>query len=356
MLASAVGGITAVVVAISIGPAIFEGHLDRAVLSGPASETEHAISALRSAGVPSIAAASAAAVLASLAASVLIARRIRKSLDGVTVAAGQLAAGDLAARAPLPGIGDEFDQLASTINNLAARLEGSEVLRRRLIADVAHELRTPAATISAYLEAIEDGVRSFDSQTAKVLGDQSQRLTRLAADLASASSAAGDRLTFELEPLDIVDVVGGVVRALRAAADDAGVALALDARADGRVVGDWVRLSQLFTNLLDNALKHTAEGDRVSVTVDRDGLDAFTIVVSDTGAGIAPEHLPHIFERFYRADEARDRVHGGAGIGLSIAKSIVEAHGGELTAESDGLGEGAAFTVRLPADGTPSDI
>lgn len=331
-----------------VGPGLFHRHMAEAEAS-PGTAVEHAETAFASAAAVMLAVALGVSVLTSLVASVVLARRIGASLGAMSQGAARVAAGDLAARVPRPGIGAEFDGLADSFNTMAARLDRDESLRRRLMADVAHELRTPVATIVASLDAIEDGVEELTPQSAAVLRGQAARLARLADDLAAVTRAESGELRLQAADEDPGDLLATAAAAAADRYAAAGVALVVDA-APGlpSVAVDPDRFAQVLGNLLDNALRHTPHGGRVTLGASSDA-GSVRFVVADTGEGIAAEHLPHVFERFYRVDTARDRTHGGSGVGLSIVRALVRAHGGTVTAESDGPGRGSRFVVELPA-------
>ncbi|AEI10665.1 integral membrane sensor signal transduction histidine kinase [Cellulomonas gilvus ATCC 13127] len=333
-------------VAGAVGPGLFHHHMEAAANS-PGDAIEHAEKAFAAASTVTVAVALTVSLLTALFASVVLARRIGASLGSLSAAAGQVAAGRFDIRLEQPHVGVEFDDLADAFNAMAGRLERDEALRRRLMSDVAHELRTPVATIAAYIDAIEDGVEELGPRTVEVLHAQAARLTRLSTDLAAVTQAESGAL--RLEPREITPdaLVERAVAAARTRADDAG--LELVAMPEPDLPELWVdvdRLGQVLGNLLDNAIRHTPPGGTVSLAAQRTDVGV-RFTVTDTGEGIAAEHLPHVFERFYRADAARDRGHGGSGIGLAIAKALVEAHDGSISALSAGPGRGASFVVDL---------
>lgn len=347
-LVLATAGITAWLVAGAVGPYIFHDHL---VYTGARSAEEavaHAEAAFRTASGLALGIALGAATLAALAVSLVFTRRIGASLSALTAAAGQVSGGRFEARVPSPGMGREFDDLVEAFNQMATRLQASEKLRHRLLSDVAHELRTPVATLTAHLEGLEDGVTHLTPDVFAVLRLQGTRLTRLAEDLSAVTRAESGELDLSRRQMDPAEILRLACLASRDRAHDAGVELTLDVEpALPPVAVDPERMAQVFGNLVENALRHTPAGGRVTLSA-RLRTDQVRLVVSDTGHGVAPEHLPHLFERFYRADTARDRVSGGSGIGLAITKALVEAHGGRVRAESDGPGAGARFIVTLP--------
>ncbi|WP_407343558.1 sensor histidine kinase [Pengzhenrongella phosphoraccumulans] len=347
-----VGGATAWVVAAGIGPAIFHEHMAR-IGGNDALAVLHAERAFRTASALSLAFALAAALLTSVVVSVFVTRRITRSLSPVTVAAGRVADGDYTARVPAVGIGTEFDELSEAFNTMAADLGRIEVSRSQMLGDLAHEMRTPVSTLAAYLEAIAEGVEKADAPTLAMLSDQVARLARLSEDIALVTTAEEGRLTMRRTPLVVAQVVADAAAQATQRYASGGVDLEVRVSpiaATAIIDADADRLAQVLTNLLDNALRHTPSGGRVALMADRAGA-LVRIVVADDGQGIAADHLPHIFDRFYRVDTARDRAHGGSGVGLAIAKVITEAHGGTITVHSEGPGRGAVFTIALPVRG-----
>ena len=343
--------VSAWLVASALAPGIFHDHLGQAGIDHTSSQAAHVEEAFTWAIVLAWGLAVAIAVLLASAVSWYITRRIQRSLDTVTASTAQIAGGKYDTRVPGPGLGHEFDQLTTSFNELARRLEATETTRRRMLADLGHEMRTPIATLDSYLEAIEDGVRTFDDDTRQVLQASTQRLGRLAQDITAVSRAEEHLTRIHPVPTTTGTLVTTAVDAVREQYDSKGVALQVDVAESAPVTADPDRLGQVLANLLDNALRHTPAGGTVTVatrTVDRNRGE---IAVTDTGSGIAPDHLDHLFDRFYRADTARDRNHGGSGIGLTIARALVEAHDGRIRAHSDGPGRGARFTLELPMTG-----
>jgi two-component system sensor histidine kinase BaeS len=355
-LVAVAGAATLWVVAAVIGPAIFQSHLNQAQVAQVSADTaRHVDEAFRSASAVSIGVALLASLVAALAISAFATRRIAGPVVRLADAAGDVAAGRFDVRVPDPALGSEFAGLASSFNGMAQRLQAVETTRRRLLADLAHEMRTPLATLDAYLEALEDGVAVMNPETVALLRAQTGRLGRLTEDVSAVSRAEEGQLDLHPQVLPADGVISRAAAAARERYDAKGVTLATDtAPRPGRVAADPERMEEVLGNLLDNALRHTPAGGtvllacrHVAAVEPRGGGVEFS--VSDTGDGIPAEHLPHVFERFYRVDRARDRAHGGSGIGLAITKALVEAHGGTVTASSAGLGHGAVFTVRLPA-------
>ncbi|MCK0114177.1 HAMP domain-containing histidine kinase [Ornithinimicrobium sp. F0845] len=291
-------------------------------------------------------------LVVALILSLLIAQRLDRLVHGVVAAAARIASGDFALRVPSPRLGRDVDALVNAFNVMADQLQTVELTRKQLLGDLAHELRTPIATLDAYLEAAEDGVAEFDEQTLTVLRAQTQRLARLADDI-GAVSRAEERVDLKFAPVAIEDVVNTTVVAATPLAQERGVDLHREIGRDLPVVqGDAQRLEQVLTNLLDNALRHTPGGGSVTVHVTR-GTDMVRVEVRDTGRGIAPKDLPHITMRFYRGDEGADERPHGSGVGLTIATAIVRAHHGDLRVHSSGPGLGTTVMFWLPTTRRP---
>ncbi|MEE2031906.1 sensor histidine kinase [Rhodococcus chondri] len=339
--------VSAWLVASALAPGIFHDHLGRAGIDHNSGQAAHVAEAFTRAIILAWGLAIAIAVLLALAVSWYITRRVHRSLTAVTASAARIADGHYDTRVNSPGLGREFDELAVTVNELARRLDATETTRRTMLADLGHEMRTPIATLDSYLEALEDGVRTLDDGTMQVLRGATRRLGRLAHDITAISRAEEHLTRIRPVPTTTGALVTTAVDAVRERYDGKGVALHRRIDDSVAVTVDPDRLGQVLGNLLDNALRHTPHGGTVTVTSRRlDGRAEIT--VADTGDGIAPEHLDHLFDRFYRADGARDRSHGGSGIGLTISRALVEAHHGCIRARSDGPGRGASFTIELP--------
>lgn len=342
------GAVSTWVVAAIIGPGIFRDHLHQAGISHNAVETRYVESAFTSSLAYSISIAVIAATLTALGVTWYFSHRVQRSIAQVATASAHVAAGQYEARVTDPGLGREFAVLAATSNALAERLQATETTRRRMLADLAHEMRTPLATVDAHLEAVEDGVRTLDEDTLGVIRLSTHRLKRLAEDISAISRAEEGTLDLTRGPITASTIARAAAQTAADRFAAAGLLLQTELGTNAQVLADPDRIGQVLTNLLDNALRHTPPGGTVRITcsLHRPWVQ---YVVTDNGDGIAPEHLSHVFERFYRSDSARTRAHGGSGIGLSIAKAFVEAHDGQITAASNGPEQGATFTVRLPA-------
>ena len=293
-------------------------------------------------------------VLAGLVAGVvgvilvmLLSRRVLGSIGHLTIAARNLGAGDLSSRVHLRG-NDEIAELGHSFNDMADALEDSERQRRAMVSDVAHELRTPLANIQGHIEAMQDGLLQPDAENLGTVHQQTLHLNRLVNDLALLASAESRELSLTMEPTSIHEIVEEVIESFRPRADAASVNLSGSTAADLPPVPlDQLRIRQVLSNLIDNAIRHTPAGGSVAVSAEPRDDDVVRVVVADTGPGIPPADLPHIFDRLYRVDPSRDRATGGSGLGLTIARQLVEAHGGTIWAEST-EGQGSRFGFDLP--------
>ncbi|MBN1979592.1 MAG: HAMP domain-containing protein [Anaerolineae bacterium] len=289
------------------------------------------------------------AVLGVLIVGSLQARRIVRPVRALAAAAHRVAGGDLSQRIPVTS-DDELGEMAAAFNTMAAELERQHELRHRAMADIAHELRTPLSVLQVQLESIADNLTEPSPEVIAGLQNDLAHLNRLIEDLRVLTLADAGELHVEAEPVEINGLIRDIVERVRAAARSEGVVLNTELPAGAlRVTGDAQRLTQVLLNLLTNALQHTPPGGQVIVGAQQIGREIY-VTVQDTGEGIAPDDLLHVFERFYRADRARSRDTGGSGLGLSIAKSLVEAQGGTIAVESE-LERGSVFTVMLPQKG-----
>jgi two-component system OmpR family sensor kinase len=308
----------------------------------------------------------AAGVLA-LVLGLLLFRQIVAPVRAVTTAAQHLAAGQLDRRVPVTSQ-DEVGQLARTFNHMAEALARDRQLRQTMMADIAHELRTPLSIIQANLEAMLDGVLPASPPEIASLHDETTLLSRLVADLRLLSLAEAGQLKLERAETDPGDLVKKVVDRMATQAHENEITLVTDIAPNlPWLEVDADRISQAIGNLVSNALRYTPTGGTVTVrayigaanpqsasarhpTKD-ERRPVIIIKVSDTGPGIAPADLPHVFDRFYRADKSRSRASGGSGIGLAIVKQLVEAHGGQVGVASQ-AGQGTTFTITLPSIAT----
>ena len=343
-----VGAATIWVVAAIVGPPLFREYQQRTGVQHASAEQVRAEQAYRYATAISVSVAVAVGALTALVATWYLSHRLQRSVAEISSAATALENGRYDVRLEPPALGEEFRNLARAFNQMAEKLETVETTRRQLFGDLAHEIRTPVSVVQASLEALEDGVQRLDRDTIDMLREQTGRLVRFSHDFAALANAEEFKTVATptwISPDTLIST------ALAAAADRyraKNVTLQAHTGVNlPEICADPQRLGQVLGNLLDNALRHTPPDGYVKVAASADRT-ALAIKVIDTGEGIAAEHLPHVFERFYRVDAARDRNHGGAGIGLAIAKAIVEAHGGHIKADSSGPGTGTTLTVLLP--------
>lgn len=286
------------------------------------------------------------AIVVAFLITYFLSRRISAPVKALTVAARQMGQGDLSQRVVSKDKG-ELGELAQAFNSMAENLERDEQLRRNMIADIAHELRTPLSNLKGYLEALNDGIIKPDSDSIRSLDEEANLLSRLVNDLQELSLAEAGELKLDCEIQNITRILKQAVAARQTQAAAKGVSLSADLpRKLPRVNIDAHRISQVLLNLIDNAITHTPGGGTIKISAGKHD-NWLKINVVDTGEGIPAKDMPNVFERFYRVDKSRTRSTGGAGLGLAIAKSLVEAHGGNIEVQSQ-EGKGSRFSVRLP--------
>ncbi|MFJ6723489.1 ATP-binding protein [Streptomyces sp. NPDC091281] len=313
-------------------------------VGAPGRTDEPSGTALSGGAVLRIVAAAAAVLAVAVAVTVAVGLRLIRPLRSLVAAAQRPA--ERMARVPVR-TDDEIGRLTAAFNDFAERRERLEEQRRSMVGDVAHELRSPLTNIRSWLEAAQDGLTPTDDRLLALLLDEAVLLQHVIDDLRDLAAADAGRLTLHREPVRTADVLDRVAAAHRGTAERAGVRLDRhDVGDTGELYADPLRLQQIVGNLVGNAVRHTPSGGRVALSARREGR-ATLLQVADTGAGIAAEDLPHVFDRFWRADKSRTRQTGGSGLGLSIARQLAEAHGGSVTARST-VGRGSVFTVRLP--------
>lgn len=289
-----------------------------------------------------------AALLLSAGLAYWLARKALAPVDKIRRSTDAITADRLDQRLTVPNPHDELGLLAQTINAMIGRLERSFAEIRRFTADASHELRTPLTILRTEVEvALNKSLTVADHQhhLGNVL-EELVRMSRLTDQLLTLSRRDAGVEQLDTAPLDLQSLAAGVVEAMQPLAEAKGVLLRIEGAGPVQVAGDEGRLRQVFINLLDNALKYTSGGGKVTVRFGQQDCSS-VVVVEDTGIGISAEHLPRIFDRFYRVDKARSRLEGGTGLGLSIAQSIVAAHGGIIEITST-AGRGTVCTVRLP--------
>lgn len=301
--------------------------------------SQPAVVGLPAAGTLRIVVAAAIVLVLTVGVGMWLAGRVLRPLRAVTEATQRMRAGDGSARAEVAARW-EVAELAAAFNEMSEHLARVERQRTDLVNDVSHELRTPLGTIRGWLVAAQDGVADLDLELVESLLEETLVLQHLVDDLQDLASADAGELRLRPEPVDVGELLG------RIAVTDAPVTV--DTAGDLRIHADPVRLRQAVGNLVTNAVRHTPPDGRITLRARRAG-DEVVIEVADTGGGIAPEHLPHVFDRFWRADRSRSRATGGRGLGLAITRQLVEAHGGTVSVTST-LGAGSTFTLRLPAN------
>ena len=290
--------------------------------------------------------AALAGVLA-VALGLMLGWQIVRPLRLLSASAHRLAAGDLSHRVSVRSR-DELGELASSFNHMAASLESNEQTRRDLMADVAHELRTPLAIIEGTADGILDGVFEATPEQVRIIKEETGTLAKLVNDLRELSLAEAGQLTLDRQPAHVEELLQQAAQAAGQMARERGLSLKVEVETPlPLVLVDGRRVLQVLGNLLSNAVRHTPAGGQVKLSAQRTGTGQLVISVADTGEGIPAEDLPRVFERFYRADRSRSRRSGGTGLGLAIARQLVEAHGGRIWVESE-LGEGSEFSFTLP--------
>lgn len=287
--------------------------------------------------------ASLIAIVTAVIISLAVAARVARPVASLATAARRVAAGHYAERVPAVEP-DELAELAMSFNAMAASLEETERRRTQLVGDVAHELRTPLATIDGYLEGIEDGVVAQDGETWRLLRSETRRLAVLVNDLTELWRAESKQLTLEVEPISLRDVATEVAQRFAPSAAQTGVTI--DVRGHATAIADRNRVTQIVSNYVSNAIRHAPAG--TPVTIDLEQRDAALLAVTDSGPGLTREQREAVFLRFYRVDAARSRADGGSGIGLAIVAALAQAMGGRVWAESAGAGKGSTFRLELP--------
>jgi signal transduction histidine kinase len=288
-----------------------------------------------------------AGTLAAVALTLILSRRILAPVEALTSAARQMAKGDMSHRVEVQSK-DEIGELGRAFNTMADELTRLEELRRNMVADVAHELRTPLSNIRGYLEALRDGVMEPTAPTLELIHSEAMLLNHLVDDLQELALAEAGQVKLDLQWVDLGQIVSRATEAIRPQAEAKGIGLRTDLPDESPLVNvDRRRVGQVLANLLKNAVTHTPAGGEIAVVAETNETE-IEISVIDTGEGIPPEDLPRVFERFYRVDKSRSREMGGAGLGLAIAKHLVEAHGGGISVQSE-PGTRTCFTFTIPS-------
>lgn len=288
------------------------------------------------------------AFLSAILASALFSRSMIQPVREMMDASERIAEGRFHERVRVAPVPDELDQLAIRFNQMAEKLQQTEKMRTHLIGDVSHELRTPLSAIKGTMEALEDGILPADASTFQQIQREAARLERLVEDLQELSRVEAGAYPLEPHAFDLILLTQNAIQSVRPNFSAKDLGLLFRNRVQSiEVFADKDRTNQVLVNLLANACQYTPAGGWVEVAVDL-GEDQALVSVQDSGVGIPREHLDHVFTRFYRVDKSRSRAHGGSGIGLTIAKHLVEAQGGRIWAESEGEGKGSVFSFSLP--------
>ncbi len=343
-----VAGATLAGTVAMVAPILFLEHLDMTGEDSPVVQ-QHAMAAFESAVGVAFLAAAAAAVGTAVLLSWLLARRVSKPVEDLAAAAAAVATGTYDIRVPATGFGPELAALATAFQKMADDLAATDAARSRLLADLAHELRTPLATLEVHIDGMEDGIVPTGSETYDVMRAQVGRLRRLATDIRLTAAAQEHALDLHPRPVGVTDLIQKACEAAapRFAAHHVGLRCESTSLA-ATVAVDPDRIQQVLGNLLDNALRHTPAGGVVTVTATVAEAGA-TITIADTGDGVPADQLEVMFERFHRIDPARSNLgEPGSGLGLTIARAIVEDHHGTLTAASPGPGCGTTLSMTLP--------
>jgi signal transduction histidine kinase len=348
----AVGALALIAAAVLVAPSLFHYHLAQTGETDPLVQ-HHAEEAFATSFAIALLIATVLSLVAAGAVSWFLVRRVAHPVEELADAAETLASGSFDVDVPDAAFSSEISRLTDAFEGMAAKLADNETSRRQLLSDLAHELRTPLATLEAYIDGLEDDVLPDDTATFATMRDQTARLRRLSGDLREAALAEEHALSIHLAPEDVRDIVRAAVAAAAPRYDQAERLLTVAVpETDVPVAADAVRLQQVLANLLDNALRHTST--RVDVgLVAHDGRAVIT--VADDGDGIPGDQFDAVFQRFHRVDPSRrSRDGSGSGLGLTIARAIVEEHGGQLVARSEGTGHGSVFVAWLPT--VPRDV
>ena len=341
-LVALVGALTLLTAILLIAPVVFGS------LAGGMEEAMNSV--VRAFGqtlLYSLLAAGLAATAAAAVASFLVSRRVVNPLRYVLGATRRIASGGYSERVPVQQ-SDELGELSESFNAMARALEEAERRRMEVISDVSHELRTPLSTIRGHVEGLAEGVIEPSEETWTLLQAEAERMQRLVDDLHQLSRAEAGQLSLNLAPVSPKEPIRLAIERMLPLFDEKGVDLSSVMPENlPPLLADTGRVVQVLTNLLDNALRHTPPQGRVTVGAKTKG-DEVVFEVADTGEGIASEHLPHVFERFYRVEKSRSREGGGSGVGLAISRALVETMGGRVWVESPGPGKGATFSFTLP--------
>lgn len=277
-----------------------------------------------------------------------LSRGLSAPIVALSKAAREIGSGDLQQRVPVHNHSQELDDLAQSFNRMAVDLENAETLRKNMLADISHELRTPLTALSGQLRGVLDDVYELNEADIANLYSQTEHLIRLVEDLHLLAQAEARQLPLHKTAVSLIKLWQEITLNFTPLATEKNIHFNTSLPANlPPITADQIRLRQIFTNLLANALRHTPSGGRITVQASHHA-GIVTLTITDNGDGIEPEHLPYLFDRFYRTDRSRNRETGGTGLGLAIVKALVEEHEGEIMASSSGIGQGSKFTLRFP--------
>jgi histidine kinase len=356
-----VGIVVQVIAVETVIPSVFQRHMASmsamgGMMGAGAQNRMNLLSSFRSGVNEALAVAAVAALLAALGVSLWMSRRVVAPVQTLTQASLRIADGHYSQRVGKPGAvpesADELGQLAHAFDQMAERLEHTEQMRSQLLGDVSHELRTPLTVIKGSMEALQDGVLPAEAATFAQIEQEADRLQRLVNDLQELSQVEAGAYHLERNRLSVETLVQAAVQRLERQFQQKQITLTAHVSPNlPAIQGDQDRLLQVLLNLLNNAGQYTPAGGEVRLQAELCGAEV-VISVKDNGIGIPPEHVGQLFTRFYRVDKSRSRqAGGGSGIGLTIAKHLVEAHGGRIWVESPGIGQGSTFAFAVPALG-----
>lgn len=332
---------------VLVAPGLFLHHLRMTGEDTPEVQ-EHAEEAFRTSVGLALLAAAVLAIVAAISLSWFLARRVSRPITDLAASAESVAHGNYDVQVPDGGFGAELHTLAVSFQDMTHSLATTDEARAQLLSDLSHEIRTPLATLEAHIDGLEDGVVKPTHSTFAVMRGQVHRLRRLASDVRLAALAQEHALDLHPEQVAARDLVAAACTLYEPRFREKGITLEDDCQSVLDVVRvDRDRMLQVLGNLLENALRHTPPGGRVRLSCSHHD-DTIDIAVSDTGSGIDPDDLDRVFHRFHRLSDAREADTGGSGLGLTIARALVQNQGGDLTAHSEGVGTGSTFTIRLP--------
>jgi signal transduction histidine kinase len=340
-------GFTLFITASLLAPSIFKRHMQEAGIDSSAARM-HISEAFTSAFVLSLAIAMAIAFVVAGIFALYLMRRIAQPIESLAIMAEALSSGESLGDIEVKGSTPEIDRLALALTGMSTELSKVREDQSRMLRDLAHELRTPITTVGAIIDGIEDGVIEGNTHSWNTVRDQLQRLNRLSRDVSDVSHSYDQSLSNVRVKCEAIDIASAAISTWSLRFETKGIHLEMQISSDiPPIEVDPDRIGQVLSNLLENALRHTPKGGTVQLSIEK-VENQVSFSVSDSGEGIAPHQLPHIFQRLYRGDSARHSGDSGSGLGLTIARSIADSHSGTLVAASRGRGQGSTFTLTIP--------